>query len=234
MEQHFITYEGKEYKVTEPTIEVWNQINNAKETIEEQDFLIYLISMATGLSVDDIKDADWLSVKNTAEALADYFLTQSEKFYNEFEFDGVNYRFIDLDNLTFGEFVDIDEFLRQPEIKRQTNLNMLMALFYREVDNDGKMSRYDASLVKDRALKFKRLPVKYLKGAMRFFFYLENILQASTRSYLINKMYRLRWKTISLLRASGAGIRRSYSYLVKTFSTLTAWLKKVCSRYLTF
>ena len=234
MEQHYITYEGKEYKVTEPTIEVWNQINNAKEFIEEEEFLLFLISIATGLDIRDIKDADWLSVKNVADALADYFLTQSDKFYNEFIFEDVTYRFIDLENLTFGEFIDIDEFLRKPEIKRQTELNTLMALFYREVDNDGTVSKYDASLVAERARKFKRLPVKYLKGALRFFFHLERILHLSTRSYLINKFYKTKWKTKRLLRASGAGILRSYSWLTRIYSNSIKSLRSLSSRYLTF
>jgi hypothetical protein len=131
---------------------------------------LLLISIATGLDIEEIKDANWESIYDASNSLADYFLTQSEKFYNDFIFNGQKYRFIDLDNLTFGEFIDIDEFLSRPLTKRQSELNHLMALFYREVGDDNKLVKYDASKVGDRALLFKMLPVKYLKGSMSFFF----------------------------------------------------------------
>lgn len=217
MELHYIEYNNKEYKIEEPTIELWNRINNIKNLSTEKEFLVYVISLATGLPPEDVYEADWESVNETAQRLADYFLDTSEKFYNEFEFKGKKYRFIDLDNLTFGEFIDIDEFLSRPEIKRQTELNFLMALLYREVDEKGKLTPYNADLLKDRAELFKKLPVRYLKGSMRFFFHLERILHLSTRSFLAKIYYRTKWKMRTLLRATGGGIQRSYIYLTRTF-----------------
>ena len=220
MEKHYIVYDGKEYEVGEPTVELWNKLNLLKDLYEEKEFSLMLISIATGLSVSDIRDSEWQSVYETSNYLADYFLKHSEKFYKDFEFKGVKYGFIDLENLTFGEFVDIDEFLNRPEVKRNTELNLLLALLYREVGDDGKVLPYDATKVKERSDLFRQLPIKYI-SAWRFFFHLENILRASTRSYLHKMIYRLKWKVKSHLRAFGVGMGHLYIYLVKTYSKLT-------------
>lgn len=217
MELHVIEYEGKQYKIEEPTIELWNRLNILKDLYKEDEFNLLLISIATGLDIDEIKEANWESIYDASNSLADYFLTQSDKFYNEFVFNGQKYRFIDLENLTFGEFIDIDVFLQKPISKRQGELNYLMALFYREVGDDNKLVKYDATKVNDRALLFKMLPVKYLKGALSFFLRLENILQKNTRSYFHKMVYQMMWKLKKVLRVFGGGMLRSYIYLMKTY-----------------
>lgn len=217
METHYITYEGKDYKIEEPTIELWNRINTMKDLTDESEFHLYLISITTGLSIEQLKEADWEGVYDAASLLVDYFLGDDNgKFYNEFEFNGKRYKFINLDKLTFGEFVDIDEYLSRPLSKRNAELNLLMALFYREVDSNGDVIPYDASKLEERALLFKFLPIKYLKGAMSFFLRLENILQKSTRSSFHRRYYKMKWKLTSHLRAFGGGITRLYIYLMRT------------------
>lgn len=223
METHYIEYEGKEYKIQEPTIELWNRINVMKDLTDDKDFNLYLISIVTGLSIEQLKEADWEGVYEAAHSLADYFLGENaEKFYKDFEFNGQKYGFIDLNNLTFGEFIDIDEFLSRPLAKRNGELNLLMALLYREIGDDGKVVKYDATKVEERALLFKFLPVKYLRGSMSFFLRLENILQKSTRSSFHRKMYQMKWwinrTSRRVSRVFGGGIQHLYIYLMKTFS----------------
>jgi len=225
MEKHYIVYEGQEYEVGEPTVELWNKLTLLKDLYEDKEFSMMLISIATGLSMEDIRNAEWESVYETSNYLADYFLKHSEKFYKDFEFEGVKYGFIDLENLTFGEFIDIEEFLGRPEAKRNSELNLLLALLYREVGEDGKVVPYDATKVKDRSNLFRKLPIKYI-SAWRFFFHLETILRESTRSSLHRVMYQLKWRVKSHLRAFGVGMERLYIYLVKTYSKLTKWRAK--------
>lgn len=225
MEKHFIEYDGKEYRVNEPTIELWSRLNTLKDLYDEKDFSIIIISLATGLSTDQLREADWEGVYETSTYLTNYLLKDGDKFYNEFEFKGKKYRFISLDNLTFGEFIDIDEFLSRDPSKKTSELNLLMALLYREVDENGKLTPYDASLLKERSELFRQLPVKYLRGAMVFFYRLETILRRNTHSYLHRTMIDLKWKVIKALRDIGGGMRHWYIYLVITFSKYTRWLR---------
>lgn len=214
MEKHYIEFKGKEYKVEEPTIALWGKLNSLKELYDDNDFSILIISLATGLSTDQLRESSWQGVYETASYLSSYLLKDGDKFYNEFEFRNRKYRFIDLENLTFGEFIDIDEFLSRDPSQKISDLNHLMALLYREVDTNGKMTPYDASLLSGRSELFKQLPVKYLRGSMVFFYNLETILQRNTRSSFHRIRTRVRWELKKLLRAFGVGMRHSYTYLM--------------------
>jgi len=234
MEKHYIVFDEKEYEVPEPTIELWNQLNTLKDLGTERDFILTLISLTTGLSVEDIEQANWEGVYETSKYLSEYFLEQGDRFYNEFEFQGKQYRFMDLENMTFGEWIDIDSFLSQEQSKRQANMNMLMALLYREVGADGKIIPYNGVDVKDRAIIFKRLPVKYLRGSVGFFLRLGNILRASSRSSLTRWMFQMKWRIKRHLRAFGGGMRLLYIYLMRTFYRCRKSLKNLSLRSLIF
>ncbi len=178
MDSILIEYNGKDYKISEPTINLWNKLNLLKDLYDsEQEYLILVISLMTGLDRENILKASWSSIQDAGEYLTDYLLKQTNDFYNEFEFQGTKYRFIDLKNITFGEFIDLDSYLQQPPSKRMSELHTLMAFLYREVGSDGKIEPYDGSKVEPRAELFKFLPVKYLNGAMRFFLTLEVLLE---------------------------------------------------------
>lgn len=194
MKRITITYNDKEILVNEPTIEMWTRLSAWKDILDEQDFVLKLISESTGLSDKDIKKADWYDIMSVAAILTEYLTEQSSEFVNEFEFQGKKYRFVDLPNLTFGEFIDIDTILSKEEHERKTMLNVLMAMLYREVSKDGKLSEYDASKVPERAELFKKLPVKYLQGSMSFFLRLEKILQKPSLKYLV------KWKILKMMK----------------------------------
>jgi hypothetical protein len=230
MEQHFIKYDGKEYLVAEPTIMVWNKLSGAQTLQDEEAFRYTLISTATGLNEEEIKQADWLDVFKVSEYLTDYYMVQSPRFYNHFIFNETLYKFIDLENLTFGEFIDIDGFLSQPTSYRLGNMNMLMALLYRETDENGKVLKYDGSKVADRAQAFKLLPAKYLQGAIFFFGTLENILSVLMKQSLIQRKLRLmklkvKGKMINLLSSVGVGIQQLFTWLKRTSIKLRGLLK---------
>lgn len=189
MIKHTITYQDKEYVVNEPSIQIWTKLDFYKDILDDNDFVIKIISESTGLSEEQIMQADWFDILQVASGLSELLLNINDNFHNEFEFDGVKYKFIDLPNLTFGEFIDIDAFLQKNEAERKSQLNFLMALFYREVGEDGKVIKADGELLQARAEKFKNLPVRYVHGALGFFLRLEKILQKPSLKFLV----KLKW-----------------------------------------
>jgi hypothetical protein len=107
---------------------------------------------------------------------------------------------------------------------------MLMALLYRETDEDGKLVKYDASKVADRAQAFKLLPSKYLQGAIFFFGTLENILSVLMKQSLIQRKLRLmklkvKGKMINLLSSVGVGIQQLFTWHKRTSIKLRGLLK---------
>jgi hypothetical protein len=221
MEKHVITHNGKDYIVNEPTIEQWIKLVGMKDWEDELEFGTRLIQEMTGLTKKEIQQSDWYNIISVSQNISNTILQQSKEFHKEFEFEGVKYRFIDLPNLTFGEFVDIDSILSKPDIERQRQIHVLMAMLYREVDDKGKLTEYDGSKIQERSEKFKKLPVRYVNGATTFFFLIERVLQSSSPLSSLKRLtMRLRviWKLSSMMISVsfGVGFRLWFNWLKKT------------------
>jgi hypothetical protein len=188
MEKQYVKYKGKSYEINEPTIEDWSRIMVLQEWSDEREFSTILLSQITGLSQEEIENADYQEILDAAQTISKYFLTESTDFKNEFEFNGKKYKFLDLPNLKFGEFIDIDGFLTKPVVEKKKEMNLLMALLYREVDEKGEYLPYDSSKVQLRAEEFKKLPVKYVNGASSFFLRLDKILRGNIKLSFWSRM----------------------------------------------
>jgi hypothetical protein len=222
-----IEYNGKDYVVEEPTLELWSKLVSIKDLEDDDDFSIRIISIVTGLTEEEIRKAPWDTIYNASETLVNYLLNLDNIFHDTFELQGVTYKFIDLENMSFGEFIDIDTFLSKDENYRKLNIHEYMALLYRPVVN-GVIEEYDVEKMKTRAELFKSLPVKYLNGAVFFFRTLEKVLLHATTSY----SYRLRLKLMKKLRplvSSGGGIQRLVVLLKTTLLKLKKWLSYLWS-----
>jgi hypothetical protein len=205
MEKRFITYKGKKYPLQEPTIESWSRLVALQEWTDERDFTIILLSHITGLTKEEVEQTTWEETIQATQSISDYLTIGSKDFINQFEFDGKKYKFIDLPNLKFGEFVDIDSFLNKTPSEKQKEMNLLMAMLYREVDENGELKRYDSKLILDTSERFKKLPIKYVHGATSFFLRIEKILRGSIKLSFKNKLkmrVKITWmfvKTIVLI-----------------------------------
>jgi hypothetical protein len=225
MEKQFIKYNGKNYEVKEPTIDVWGKLASLQDWTEENEFSVLLISEVTGLSKDEILMSDWKDILVASQNLSNYLLNQGKEFYNEFEFGGQKYKFVDLPNLSFGEFVDIDSYLTKPLVERRRELHFLAAMLYREVDEDGNIKKYNGNDLPGRAEKFKKLPIKYLNGASSFFLLIEKIsrgnIQISLRTRFKMRM-KVIWTLVKLivLTSIGAGLIRWSLWRKKTSQKL--------------
>lgn len=217
-EQIIIELDGQDYEVKNPTIQNWAMLNLLKDLEEDEDFTLSLVSLSTGIDEDLLRQANFLKVRQAADFLTQYFLEIGDRFYNEFEFKGKEYKFLDLNNMSFGQFVDIDTFLQKDESFKKSNMNELMAMLYMEKDE----TTYSVDKVNERKELFKELEVKYLQGALRFFFLLRKRLQENTPFYL-----KIKWnmkKVLKRLRPSrlyGVGMERLYIWLAKTLKTST-------------
>ena len=186
-------YKGKQYEIEEPTVEMWSKLTMIQEWTEEREFAVELLSLITGLSPEEIENSDFEEVVRISQEISQFLMQESDKFHNEFEFDGKKYRFLDLPNLTFGEFIDIDTYLSKEAHEKKKELPLLMAMLYRELDENGKYKPYNSKELQTKADTFKKLPVKYVKGASTFFFRLDRILQNNFKDSSIPK-----WKQIKM------------------------------------
>ena len=209
MDKSFVKYKGKKYEIQEPTIEIWTRIMMLQEWSDEREFAVKLIAEITGLSIQEIEDADYEEVLSASQTISEYFIKDSSKFINEFEFNNKRYKFLDLPNLKFGEFIDIDSFLIKTEVERKRQMNLLMAMLYREVDEQGNYLPYDSKVLELKAEEFKKLPVKYLHGSSSFFLRIEKILQGNTTVSFWNRvkmMGKMTWVLVKLIVSVSFGL----------------------------
>lgn len=221
-----IKYKGKKYKVEEPTIEMWSKLILLQDWTDGKEFSIKLLSMITGLSEEDIENADMDEIIKVSTQLSEFLMKNASEFKNEFEFNDKKYRFLDLSNLTFGEFIDIDTYLSKSEVEKKKEMHMLMAMLYREVDEKGDYKPYDSKLLQARGEEFKKLPVKYVNGATTFFLLLDKTLQGDLRGSFWDQfkmMMKMIWLLVKfgILINFGLGLGRLYLWLMKISRRLT-------------
>jgi len=226
MKKVLIEYQGNDYELKPLTIETWNAVQIAGDLQEGYEFIVNLISMMTGISQEDVLKAKRKEIDKAFQYVQEYITQKENRFYSDFEFQGKKYKFIDLDNLTFGEFIDLDTFLQKSEVERKKELNLLMALLYRETDDKGVIRPYNGLEVKERAESFKNLDMKYVQGALLFFSTFVSILRKNTHLSSTSKMIlKVRLMILRSFLNFGVGMGRLYYSLKKTFLKLTKWLK---------
>lgn len=206
-------YKGKEYEIQEPTVEIWSKLILLQEWTDEREFCIKLISQSTGLTEEEIENSDWTEVVKVSNLLSQHFLKDGKDFVNEFEFNNKRYRFLDLPNLTFGEFIDIDTYLAKEPHEKKKDMHLLMAMLYREIDENGNYLQYDSKSLQKKAEEFKKLPVKYVNGATSFFLRLDKTLRGNFKgsfSLKLKLMIKMIWLLVkfSVLISIGVGLVR--------------------------
>lgn len=191
-------YRNKQYKLEEPTVEMWSKLVLLQEWSDEREFCVKLLSFATGLTEEEIENSDYLEVVKVANEISTFLTESGDKFYNEFDFNNKKYRFLDLPNLTFGEFIDIDTYLSKEPHEKKKEMPLMMAMLYREVDEKGQYIPYNSKELQAKAETFKKLPVKYVRGATNFFFHLDKTLQGNFKASFTLKL-KLMLKMIWIL-----------------------------------
>ena len=178
METTYIEHKGQKYEVKEPTIESWKNVMIYKDLLDEEEMYIKMISEVTGISMQEIKSADALEIRTAGDKLWRYLNQESKKLFKTIEHHGITYNLVDFNKISFGQFVDIDTFMKKDESYKVANLNELAAYLYCE---DGVV--YGKSDIKARIEDFKDLPVKYVEGSIFFLLNLGKGLRELTTLY---------------------------------------------------
>lgn len=151
----------------------------------------------------DIKLADRIQSKQILNIVNSIILMINDidvKLKKEFELDGINYIFDDLDTLRFDQYADLND-ASVDEKTTMENLHLIMSILYRPYSlkkqkynilkfwKKRKMVKvieeYDSNKVAQRAeIFYENLTMDIVKGAIMFFFYLKlksinNTLQSS-------------------------------------------------------
>lgn len=128
-----------------------------------------------------------LSVKDvrTITEKIDHILNTQEPFVQTFSIGKTEFGFIPkLDDMTFGEFVDLESFVGSWE-----DMHKAMAIFYRPISRRfAERYQIDEYKGQDLAETMREMPLNACMGAMVFFYHLGMDLSLSMVKYLEGEM----------------------------------------------
>lgn len=156
-------------------------------------------------SVATIKYTDVKSIYEHIQKLFD----AEPKFINKFKMNGIEYGFIPvLDEITFGEYIDIDQ-----NITSWETMHKAMSVMFRPITHS-KDERYDIEKYtgKEDANKFLDMPIDVALGANFFLFALGMELLETTLSFSKEDTQMTLEEKHSLL-VNGAGFKASMDSL---------------------
>ena len=222
-------------KITIPdfvTVEQYQQLVDIEHLSDLMKIIRY-VSVLSGISEDEIKTWDHLGIKDVYSDLITA-MDAKEEFHPIFEYEGQLFGFANINKLSLGQYVDLENLAKDPN----KNLHEMMAILYRpikkhnfknlvwkklhgwmvkrgKIDNIFKhytLEKYDSEDRVEAAETFKNIPFNFALGALAFFLgsangYLNHMLPSSTSE---EKMVKTEMENLnlSLLAAIGAGLRQ--------------------------
>jgi hypothetical protein len=219
METTYIEHNGKQYEVKEPTIKTWKNVMIFKDLLDEEEMSVKMISEVTGLSVKEVKEADALEIRIAGDKLWRYLNQESKQLHRTIEHNGITYDLVDVNKISFGQFVDIDTFMKKDDSYKIANLNELAAYLYCE-----QGIKYGDSDIKKRIEEFKDLRVKYIESAVFFLLSLGRGLHELTQLYSKSKTMWWIMRTRIALASFGDGMQQLLSSQKTKFGKLIVLL----------
>ena len=205
-----VTSKKKRYEVKEPTIKEFCDVMKLKDLLSEDELHVKLIETSLGMTHDEVLEMDAYTIQKVGSRLFNHYNKESKRLTQTFELNGITYKFLDVHNITFGQFVDIDSYLKKEEIYRISNLSELMAYLYCEENIP-----YQKSDFKKRIQDMENAPSHIIEGALFFLLNLERglseITQLSLKSPVMYQMMRLR-----IASQSFGATTKSLVYLQRT------------------
>jgi hypothetical protein len=189
--------------------------NEASEFVNQKTIEIFC-----NLPLKDIAKINYKSVSEVLEHLNELF-EKKQSFKQKFELGGKQFGFIpDLENMTFGEYVDLDEYLKDID-----NWHKAMAVMFRPIKKDMKglyqIEDYNGTEQYAEVMKFA--PLDVVLGSMVFFYHLSNELLNAMIKYLQHQVTE-HSETIqekANLLTNGVGINQYMQSLKDNLQSLT-------------
>jgi hypothetical protein len=207
------------YDINPPTLLEWMRFNRIDSFDKEEDNLnicVKLLSVLTNESEASIKECPYQDILKVGNEVLNFIMGLSKKFHKSFTFENIEYEFCDLNKISFGHWMDLDNFLSKKPSERKNELNIHLALLYLPKKDGGK---YLSDSVMERAKIFNRISIEYYFGAVFFLTLLKQELRKNSPNYLWKvmwiKMPKITAMITTLLTITGVGLMRLKLFLGK-------------------
>ena len=154
--------------LNEVTLEQYQKYIKIQDNNEDDTFLaIKMIEIFCGIRADLIMKMKASSIRDITSVLAEMF-DQKPLLVKEFKMNGIDYGLIpDLENMTFGEYVDLDTYIGDYE-----NMHRAMAVLYRPIIQRYKDKYLVDEYSGDDSDKMKDMPMDAVLSSILFFYHL--------------------------------------------------------------
>jgi hypothetical protein len=237
--------EDKQYVINDfISVGQYSKVYKIKDLFEDELFAAKIINIFTDAPVEDLLKVNYEEVNYLAASIMDMLPKTQPKFVDRFTLDGVDYGFFPKwQELSFGEWVDLDTIATKPESELLDMLHVLAAIMYRPIvkeknKHDFEIEKYDVNTMPERSELFKnKLDITVLLAAQFFFIKFakrySNLIQLSLipkigiwkKIVLIWKLRRMFAKT--LFKKFTGGTLSQTELLETILKTLSTSSKKV-------
>lgn len=191
MKAHF-SIQGKTWTFEEVTLRMYYEIKAHLAQGEDRKTEFDIVSSMTGCPPEDLKKLkyqDWMLVWSEAQHHLSALGRTTDVIRPIVEFDGVKYGLPAIEDITIGEFADLDLLLS--DSSAENKLAEIAAVLYRPiVSQKGEtliLESYDSVSYRDRVAKFADFPLTAIKSANAFFLQSANSSLKSTAEYLLKE-----------------------------------------------
>ena len=133
---------------------------------DDENFLaIKMIEVFCGLRNNTVRDMKAKSINDICKILVDMF-NEKPDLVKQFKMNGITYGFIpDLENMTFGEYIDLDTFIGDFE-----NMHKAMSVLYRPITQSYKDKYLIEKYTGDKSKDMIDMPMDAVFGSILFFY----------------------------------------------------------------
>lgn len=180
--------QNKKYEIKNITIRDYYDIKT-NFVVNNLDDKYQLFSKLSKCPVEDLRKLHgelWVELWAQLEVMVTNSLLKDLNVINKFTHNDVKYGLVNFDEMTIGEFADLD--LITTSENADTKIHEVLAILYRPITKTGLFSyeieEYNVKGFKERTQIFLDLPVKYAKSAISFFLCFGLASTGLTQTYL--------------------------------------------------
>lgn len=176
-----IEIDGVDYEIPkEITITCYAELMRRFSLSESEEEKMYdLLTVVLGIPYNILRELETEKLIELSTYVQNKVENNEVEYIERFEYNGVEYGGLNLNKMTFGEYVDLASYMKN-ESSVYMNINKICSVLYRPIiENKGtkyKIEQYNIEQQEEQWELFKELPLKYFIGSFRnLFTYLTQI-----------------------------------------------------------
>ena len=202
--------------LSEVTLDQYQQWLKVAEDKEMNNFLQQkMIEIFCGVTLKQVMLIKAKDIESIVVQISKLFNQKDNKFIDRFKYQDQDFGFIPkLDDMTFGEYVDLDTYLADWQL-----MHKAMSVLYRPITFKKKNQYLIEDYETADKYNMKQMTLDVVFGSMVFFWNLRNELQSHILSYLANQTEVPISQELRDSLRNGAGINLSMDWQMETSST---------------